>query len=77
MTLSRSDRAGLLIKLARSIHVDVEAMVYEAQLDSLAPAICTTCKHTMEAVPPEQEDGWCAKCDRYTMVSSMVLAGLL
>ena len=46
--------------------------------DSLCPAICTTegCDHTTETVP-DQGRGYCEACGAHTVVSVLVLAGLI
>jgi hypothetical protein len=46
--------------------------------DSVSPAICMTegCDHTAE-MEPDQREGYCEACGGNTMVSALVLAGLI
>jgi hypothetical protein len=49
--------------------------------DSVCPAICCNpenpdCDYTEEK-EPDSRDGWCEKCQRGTMVSALVLGGLI
>jgi hypothetical protein len=47
-------------------------------VDSICPAICMTegCDHTAE-MEPNQEEGYCEACGGNTVVSVLVLAGLI
>ena len=49
-----------------------------AALDSVSPAICTNdgCNYTAE-MEPDQEQGYCESCGTNTVVSALVLAGLI
>jgi hypothetical protein len=49
--------------------------------DSVCPAICCNpdspeCDDTAE-MEPDQDRGWCEACERQTMVSALVLGGLI
>ncbi|MCP3475052.1 hypothetical protein NLM33_32540 [Bradyrhizobium sp. CCGUVB1N3] len=46
--------------------------------DNLCPAICMTegCDH-IEQLEADQEEGYCEKCSGNTMVSVLILAGLI
>jgi hypothetical protein len=46
--------------------------------DNLCPAICMTegCDH-IDRMESDQEEGYCEKCSGNTMVSVLVLAGLI
>jgi len=49
--------------------------------DSVSPAICcnpenTDCDYTAE-MEPDQDRGWCEECNANTVVSALVLAGLI
>ena len=46
--------------------------------DSVCPAICMTegCNHTTE-MEPDQDHGYCEACGGNTVVSALVLAGLI
>jgi hypothetical protein len=49
--------------------------------DSVCPAICcnpdnSACDYTAE-MEPDQDRAWCAECQRGTLVSALVLGGLI
>jgi hypothetical protein len=50
----------------------------DALSDTLCPAICMTegCDHVNE-VEKDQDEGYCESCGGQTMVSALVLAGLI
>ena len=54
----------------------VEDMLRAATFDSVSPAICTNCDHTCET-EPDQDRGYCESCGQNTVVSALVLAGLI
>lgn len=51
-------------------------MLEAASFDSICPAICPTCLST-EDMEPDQYRGWCGECEKNTMVSALVLAGII
>ena len=61
---------------------DNETELFEAAVaDSVCPAICCNpdnpdCDY-VEAKEPDSRDGWCDECRRGTMVSALVLGGLI
>ena len=46
--------------------------------DSVSPAICMNegCDYTAE-MEPDQDRGWCEMCERGTLVSGLVLGGII
>lgn len=56
----------------------VDEMLELASWDSIAPGICRVraCDYTTE-VEPDQREGWCEECDKGTVVSCLVLAGVI
>ena len=46
--------------------------------DSVSPAICLNdgCDYTAE-MEPDQDRGWCEVCERGTLVSGLVLGGII
>jgi hypothetical protein len=67
--------------------VEIEGCGDETELfaaaiaDSVCPAICCNpdnpaCDYTEEK-EPDSRDGWCEECQRGTMVSALVLGGLI
>ena len=61
--------------------VDENELFAAAISDSVCPAICCNpdnpnCDYTEEK-EPDSRDGWCEECQRGTMVSALVLGGLI
>lgn len=67
-----------LEKLAEIEGLSVEELLEKASFDSVAPAICSSpeCDHTTN-MEPDQDKGYCEGCGGNTMVSCLVLAGIL
>jgi hypothetical protein len=77
MHLSQSERDAKLNILRDAEGFDsLEAMLEAATFDSVSPAICTRCDHTTE-MEPDQDRGWCESCGQNSVVSALVLAGLI
>jgi histidinol-phosphate/aromatic aminotransferase/cobyric acid decarboxylase-like protein len=80
--LSREMRAGKLAKLVELEGFESETALFEtAVADSVCPAICCNpdnpdCNYTTE-MEPDQAQGWCEVCERGTVVSALVLGGLI
>jgi len=51
-----------------------ELYLYED--DTVVPAICRLCR-TVYYYEPDQRAGWCENCMTHSVVSALVLAGLL
>jgi hypothetical protein len=56
----------------------VEDALFSSITDSVCPAICMTegCDHTAE-LEPDSRQGYCEACGGNTMVSELVLAGII
>jgi hypothetical protein len=80
--LSREMRAGKLAKLVELEGFESETTLFEVAIaDSVCPAICCNpdkpdCDYTTE-MEPDQAHGWCEACERGTVVSALVLVGLI
>jgi len=60
---------------------DANALFAAAIADSVCPVICCNpenpeCDYTAE-MEPDQKHGWCEMCERGTLVSGLVLAGII
>lgn len=67
----------LLDKLAEIEGYEDSMELLEANaVDSVVPAICRDCQYT-EGMEPDQTRGWCPECNKNSMVSCMVLAGVI
>lgn len=53
-----------------------EALALATGLDSITPAICRDCGMTT-GMEPDQAAGWCEECQACTVVSVLVLMGLI
>jgi hypothetical protein len=80
--LSRTMRAEKLTKLVDLESFESETALFEAAAtDSVCPAICCNpdnpaCDYTAQ-MEPDQTHGWCEICERGTVVSALVLGGLI
>ena len=56
----------------------VEKLLLARGHDSVVPGICSraACDYTTE-VEPDQDRGWCEACERNTVKSALILAGLI
>lgn len=79
MTLSP---AGGQAKLNQLVEIEgyasLEELLEAAVFDSVSPGICQTigCDYTTE-VEPDQTEGWCEICGKGSVVSALILAGLV
>ena len=77
--IALSHKAAKLMKLC-----DLEGykrlhdLLRASTTDSVCPAICMTegCDYTTE-MEPDQDRGWCKECQAETMVSVLVLGGII
>jgi hypothetical protein len=76
MVLSMDERKAKLAALCRQWGKSTEEMLRQATYDSATPAICTACDYTAE-MEPDQDAGYCEACGTNTVVSCLVLAGLI
>ena len=80
--LTNEQRAAKLAKLVELEGFESEDKLFAAAIaDSVCPAICCNpanpdCDHTAE-MEPDQDRGWCEMCERGTLVSGLVLGGLI
>src|SRR5579862_6913228 len=72
-------------KLAKLVELegfeDANELFAAAVSDSVCPAICCNldnpdCDYTAE-MEPDQDRGWCEMCERGTLVSGLVLGGII
>lgn len=72
------DQEHALTLLSHEWGQTVEGMLEAATWDSVAASICLTpgCGYTTD-MEPDQSAGWCEWCGRGTVVSCLVLAGLI
>ena len=80
--LSTEQRAARLAKLIELEGFDSEEALFETAIsDSVCLAICCNpdnpdCDYTAE-MEPDQDRGWCEACERGTLVSGLVLGGII
>ena len=79
MILQRKDKDAKLRALCAAEGFDsIDAMLEAATFDSVSPGICIKpdCDGTTE-VEPDQDRGWCEACGGNTVVSALILAGII
>ena len=80
--MSPEMRRGKLRKLCEIEGFEDETELFAAAIaDSVSPAICCNpdqpdCDYSTE-MEPDQDRGWCEECQRGTMVSALVLGGII
>jgi len=71
--------ADLLQKLADDFGFEDDLEMFQESIcDSVVPAICTTpgCEYTTE-MEPDQDRRWCEECGNNTVVSCLILGGII
>jgi hypothetical protein len=79
MSIVLSNRAQKLMNLCEAEgFANLDDLLAVAATDSVCPAICMTegCDHTTE-MEPDQTEGYCDACGGNTVISVLVLAGLI
>jgi hypothetical protein len=79
LKITKEVRAAKLAKLMESEGFEqLEELLSAVVGDSVSPAICCNedCNYTCE-MEPDQDRGWCEECQRGTMVSVLVLGGII
>jgi hypothetical protein len=78
-TIALSNNAAKLMRLCEIEGFrTIEEILFASITDSVCPAICMTegCDHTAE-MEPDQDQGYCEACGGNTVISALVLAGLI
>ncbi len=79
MQLVLTEKAKKLMRLCEiEGYENAHDLIHAAAFDTVCPAICMTegCEYTAE-MEPDQTEGYCASCGGNTMVSALVLAGII
>jgi hypothetical protein len=79
MDLVLTEKAKKLMTLCEvEGYLNIHDLVDAVRTDSICPAICMTegCDHTAE-METDQTEGYCDACGGNTVVSALVLAGLI
>lgn len=71
-----NENEKLLILCKEEGYSDPVQMLEECMTDSTVPAICMNCDAT-SYMEPDQEKGFCENCGNNSVVSCLVLAGLI
>jgi len=73
-------RNKLLLNLLASTegYLSVEEMLEARGLDATVPSICMNegCAYTTD-MEPDQKEGYCPSCGKNTVISCLVLAGII
>jgi hypothetical protein len=65
-----------LAELAEAWGMGLDEMAQECMFDGICPAICVECGLTTE-MEPDQDQGWCSACEKNTVKSALILAGMI
>ena len=79
LSIVLSHKAQKLMKLCEiEGFISLDDLLEVASTDGVCPAICMTdgCDYTTE-MEPDQEVGYCEACGGNTVVSALILAGLI
>lgn len=57
-------------------YASIDTFLEDSITDSICPGICPYCGYTIE-VEPDCETGWCEECEDGTVVSGLILAGVI
>lgn len=69
-------RQSLLWQAANDFGFEtMEEMFAAAMMDSVVPGICHKCGYTTEVEPDGR--GWCEECDCASVISVLLLAGMI
>jgi hypothetical protein len=71
----KPDIKRLLMICERWGYWDVPELIDRYLFKDRCPAICLKCGH-VEEKDDDTREGWCSFCDKYTMRSALVLAGI-
>jgi hypothetical protein len=77
--MNRKLRQKKLAVLIEEGGFDDECELFEASImDSVCPAVCSNepCDFTAE-MEPDQDRGWCPECSTNTVVSALILGGII
>ena len=78
-SITLSAKAAKLMRLCDAAGFDcIDDLLAASVCDSVCPAICMTesCAYTTE-MEPDQQEGYCEACGGNTVVSALVLAGII
>lgn len=76
MALSAIVRQSLLHQAANDYGFEnMEEMFAAAIMDSVVPGICHKCGYTTEVEPDGR--GWCEECDSASVISVLLLGGMI
>ncbi|MGA7452206.1 MAG: hypothetical protein WBW73_13275 [Rhodoplanes sp.] len=78
-SITLSAKAAKLMRLCDAAGFDcIDDLLAASVCDSVCPAICMTesCDYTTE-MEPDQQEGYCEACGGNTVVSALVLAGII
>ena len=76
MTVTQNNKLELLAELEG--FEDTMSLLEAATFDSVSPGICMTpgCDYTTE-VEPDQRSGYCEVCNKNTVSSALMIAGII
>jgi hypothetical protein len=78
MSLEFTAKSKKLLTLCEAEGLDIDSLLEGAVFDSISPGICMTegCNYTCE-IEGDQTAGYCEACGGQTVVSALILAGVM
>ncbi|WP_035687159.1 hypothetical protein [Bradyrhizobium sp. Cp5.3] len=77
-TIALSNKTSKLMKLCDAEGLEsLDDLLQAAAADSVCPAICMKGRDYTAAMEPDQDQGFCEACGGNTIVSILVLVGLI
>lgn len=77
--LALTTRGEKFARFCKTTNLDYDRLLELSTQDNLCPGICTDvgCDFICEEIESDQEFGYCEKCGNQTIVSVLVLAGII
>lgn len=73
---TETDKAKLHQLMENEGYASLDELFEASVFDSLCPSICKFCDYT-EDMEPDQNAGWCPECNTNSVVSALILGGLI
>jgi len=71
------DEARMLVEICEWEGFEsIDSLISHFSISSVMPGACTKCSAITTSVEPDQRAGWCHNCEKESVQSVLVLAGL-
>lgn len=65
-----------LDELCDEYGMTIDEILAQGTMDGICPSICTNCGEVYN-YEPDQDQGWCEVCQKHSVKSALVLAGMI